>query len=131
MTDSSGNRRDFLRGLLGRAARQAAARVPDSVADAASEMARQAAELAEADLASAFDVRADQRDIAEALVTRQALLVTREGLFVERASLSRSSLGAATRSWLERTQAGTPLDRALPRDAMLLETIRAELRETH
>ena len=134
MTDSSGNRRDFLRGILGRAAREAASSVPEALTDDIRESVREQTKpprLTAEDLERAFVVSADQRDIAEVLVTRQALIVTGDGRFVEAHGVSRLaySLGAATRSWLERTRTGDMLDRSRPRDAMLLETVRSELRE--
>jgi hypothetical protein len=134
MTDSSGSRRNFLRGILGRAAREAASRVPDSLTDAAREATREdfaARRLSAEDLARAFTVSEDQRDIAELLVTRQALIVTQDGRFVEPRGVSRvvNSLGAATGMWLERARTGDVIDRGRARDAMLLETVRAELRD--
>ena len=134
MTDSSGSRRDFLRGILGRAAREAASKVPDSLTEAAREDTREdsaARRLSAEDLARAFTVSEDQRDIAESLVTRQALVVTQDGRFVEARGVSRAvnSLGAATWTWLERARTGDMIDRSRARDAMLLETVRAELRD--
>jgi hypothetical protein len=134
MTDSSGSRRNFLRGILGRAVREAASRVPDSLTDAAREATREdspARRLSAEDLAGAFTVSEDQRDIAELLVTRQALIVTQDGRFVEPRGVSRvvNSLGAATGMWLERVRTGDVIDRGRARDAMLLETVRAELRD--
>jgi len=134
MTDSSGSRRDFLRGILGRAAREAASKVPDVLTDAAREATREdsvARRLSAEDLARAFTVSEDQRDIAESLVTRQALVVTQDGRFVEPRGVSRvvNSLGAATSMWLERARTGDVIDRSRARDAMLLETVRAELRD--
>jgi len=134
MTDSSGSRRDFLRGILGRAAREAASKVPDVLTDAAREATREdsvARRLSAEDLARALTVSEDQRDIAESLVTRQALVVTQDGRFVEPPGASRvvNSLGAATGMWLERARTGDVIDRSRARDAMLLETVRAELRD--
>ena len=134
MTDSSGNRRDFLRGILGRAAREVASKVPDSLTEATREATREDSatlRLSAEDLASAFTVSEDQRDIAESLVTRQALIVTQDGRFVEPRGVSRlvNSLGAATVMWLERARTGDVIDRGRARDAMLLETVRAELRD--
>jgi hypothetical protein len=71
-------------------------------------------------------VSEDQRDIAESLVTRQALIVTQEGRFVKPRGVV-NSLGAATDMWLERARTGDVIDRSRARDAMLLETVRAEL----
>ena len=134
MADSSGSRRDFLRGILGRAAREAASKVPDVLTDAAREATREdsvARRLSAEDLARALTVSEDQRDIAESLVTRQALVVTQDGRFVEPPGVSRvvNSLGAATSMWLERARTGDVIDRSRARDAMLLETVRAELRD--
>lgn len=132
MTDSSGNRRDFLRGIFGRAAREAAAKVPDAFVDAARAVDREASSepvLSAEELAGAFEVPEDQRDIAHHLVADGALTVVGDGRFVVRGGPIRLglSLGSATRAWLERTQRGEALTAARPRDAIALETVRLEL----
>jgi hypothetical protein len=132
MTDSSGNRRDFLRGIFGRAAREAASNVPDVLVEAARLVNREAGSALTpgADgLPEAFDVPADQQDIAHQLVADGALTATADGRFALRGGEHGNllSLGSATREWVERTRGGQALTAARPRDAITLETVRAEL----
>jgi hypothetical protein len=132
MTDSSGNRRDFLRNLFSRAAREAASKVPDSLAETARLVQHAAsgdAALTAEELAHAFCVPSDQVDIAGALVTQGTLVEVGQGLFAERHGLSHGavSLGTATRSWIDRLQAGDGPVPTRARDAVLLETVRSEL----
>ena len=73
-----GTRREFLRGLFGRAKEAAASGIPDALADAARahtprepapvQPAAPPSPLTPAELERAFGVPADQRDIAESLV---------------------------------------------------------------
>lgn len=123
------NRRDFLRTLLGRAAES----VPESVAAAASVMARDGgapsdhgAEPSAELLARSFAVPADQCDIADALVRRGRLRVAGPGRYAELFSFGPAG-GPATAEWLRRVRAGSAPDRTRPRDVILVQQARAEL----
>ncbi|HEU4563144.1 MAG TPA: hypothetical protein VFS05_00790 [Gemmatimonadaceae bacterium] len=122
-----GSRRDFLRGLASRAARTAAAGVPDALAEAAGAAAPTAAEMERA-----LTFPPGQRDIADAMAARGLLVALPDGRYAEprdlAARIAGARLGDATRRWLERARAGAPLDPARPLDALALEATRAELR---
>ena len=124
------SRRDFLRGVFGRAV----AEVPASVAGAASAMARDGsvsdvAEAAKAEeLARSIAVPPDQRDLAEALVRCGRMRAVADGRYAELFAFGGAPGGPATAQWLERLRRGQPLDRTRPRDVMLVQAARAELR---
>ena len=121
------SRRDFFRGVLGRAV----AEVPEGVANAANAMVRdssasEATEAARAaELARAFVVPADQCDLADALVRRGRMRMVAEGRYVELFAIG--SPGAAAAEWLRRVRDGVPPDRTRPRDVILVQAARGEL----
>lgn len=134
MSDSSGNRRDFLRGVLGRAAREVSSSAPESMVDAARRLARPEAATPrapdDAELAQAFEVPDDQTDIADALAGRGLLLRTGDGRWTARRDalgVASRAMGTAVASWMERAGRGTLPQRSRPRDAMLLAEVRREL----
>lgn len=121
------SRRDFLRGVFGRAV----AEVPGGVANAANAMARdgwprEAGDGASAELlARAFVVPPDQLDVATALVGRNRLREVAPGRYVELFAMG--SPGAAAAEWLRRVRDGAPPDRTRPRDVILVQAARGEL----
>jgi hypothetical protein len=134
MSDSSRSRRDFLRGVLGRAAREVSSAAPEAMVEAARNLARGEAtprrEPTSAELAHAFVVPDDQADVADALADRGLLLRTGDGRWVARRDLSGASdraMGTAVASWMDRAGRGTLPQRSRPRDAMLLAEVRREL----
>lgn len=134
MTDSSRSRRDFLRGVLGRAAREMSSTAPEAMVDSVRDLARGEVttprEPTAAELAHAFAVPDDQRDIADALADRGLLLRTGDGRWAARRDALGSSgraMGAAIASWIDRAGRGALPQRSRPRDAMLLAEVRREL----
>lgn len=121
------SRRDFLRGVFGRAV----AEVPDAVAAAANAMARDGSPSSgsetetAADLARAFAVPTDQLDLAAALVRRSRLREVAPGRYVELFAMG--SPGQAAAEWLRRVRDGAPPDRTRPRDVILVQAARGEL----
>lgn len=126
MASTGASRRDFLRGLFGRAARAASDEVPEAVARAvaAAEVARDVP--TDSELRRAFAVPDDQRDVADALVARGVLRTTADGRYIPPGLLAPRVEGVIE-TWVERTAAGRPLQRTTPREAILLDAVRTEL----
>lgn len=137
MKDPPPNRRDFLRGVLGRAVRDVSTKAPEAIADAARDLARAERAASRAptaeEAAEAFVVPDDQRDIAGALVSHHRLLAMEDGRHAVPRDLpglgaggEREEVGAVA-SWLDRMRSGRPIEPSRPRDAMLLAEVRREL----
>ena len=125
------NRRDFFRSLLGRAAES----VPEGVAGAATAMARGGGTAASAPgvpdedtIARALAVPPEQRDLADALVRHGRMREVAEGRYAELFAFGPPPGGPATAQWLDRVRQRRPPERMRPRDVMLVEAARTELR---
>ncbi|HEY0997427.1 MAG TPA: hypothetical protein VGD77_15640 [Gemmatimonadaceae bacterium] len=148
VTNAPSSRRDFLRGLFGRAANATRdgllpeGLLPSGTPGASSSAAGAAASPTLAvpaappraptpdELARAFALPRGQEALGEALVCAGRLLRAPDGRVTEPAFAHRLTLpamGAATERWLDRAREGRPLDPTRPQDAILLHAARAEL----
>lgn len=144
MTNAPSSRRDFLRGLFGRAANVTRdgllpeGLLPSAVAGAPGTEATGADALPIAvpraptpdEAARAFALPAGQEALGEALLRMGRLLRTPDGRVTEPAlayRLTLPAMGTATERWLDRARDGRPLDPTRPQDAILLHAARAEL----
>lgn len=148
MTNAPSSRRDFLRGLLGRAANASRdGLLPEGLLPVAGDMGAGAGSAGTGapgvpapsappraptpdELARAFTLPKGQEGVGEALVRMGRLLRTADGRVTEPALAHRLTLpamGAATERWLDRARDGRPLDPTRPQDAIVLHAARAEL----
>ncbi len=150
MTNGPSSRRDFLRGLFGRAAQATRdgllpeGLLPSAGAGAGAPTAGgMGADAALAALpvvpprvptpdeaARAFALPPGQEALGEALLRQGRLLRTADGRVTEPAlayRLTLPAMGHATERWLDRARDGRPLDPTRPQDAILLHAARAEL----
>lgn len=145
MTNAPSSRRDFLRGLFGRAANATRdGLLPEGLLPSAGGNARDGAGAAGAnpvppaqpraptpdELARAFVLPRGQEALGEALLRMGRLLRAADGRVTEPALAHRLTLpamGPATERWLDRARDGRPLDPTRPQDAIVLHAARAEL----
>ena len=146
MTNAPSSRRDFLRGLFGRAANATRdGLLPEGLLPGAGEAGAGAGPAGTGapdvpsappraptpdEVARAFTLPKGQEAVGEALVRTGRLLRTADGRVTEPALAHRLTLpamGVATERWLDRAREGRPLDPTRPQDAIVLHAARAEL----
>jgi hypothetical protein len=149
VTNAPSSRRDFLRGLFGRAANATRdGLLPEGLLPSGASGASSSSASATAsppapsdpaappraptpdELARAFVLPRGQEALGDALVRMGRLLRAPDGRVTEPAfalRLTLPAMGAATERWLDRAREGRPLDPTRPQDAILLHAARAEL----